>query len=357
MLITRLAAQLCALAPLLAAADSARTQNIILVTADGLRWQEVFRGIDPMLAHEKSAHMDQAETRRKRYWRDTEPERRETLMPFFWKQLAARGLALPNVQVTNPYRVSYPGYSEILTGRVEESIHGNDPIRNPNETVLEFLKRKLGLAKEQVALLASWDTFRAIGEHTEGSIFLNAGYQAIEGPKPSPSLAELSSLQFRMLTPWDNARHDYITYTMALEYLKAARPRVLYISLDETDDWAHDHRYDRVLDAISDFDQFLERLWNTVESMQEYRGRTTLIITSDHGRGGTLADWSNHGKNVAGADRVWLAIAGPDTPATGLSDAGAAQRDIAPTIIKLMGLDPAEYKGATGLPVSAAFGR
>ncbi len=112
-----------------------------------------------------------------------------------------------------------------------------------------------------------------------------------------------------------------------------------------------------MLDAISDFDQFLERLWTTVQSMKEYRGRTTLLVTSDHGRGGTLEDWHGHGSKVQGADRVWMAIIGPDTPATGESSVTAAQRDIAPTMIKLMGLDPAEYKGATGSAIDAAVKR
>lgn len=346
-----------AVLPALVLAAAPRTRNVILVTADGLRWQEVFQGIDPLLAKEKSADMDQADVRRERYWRDTERERREALMPFFWKQLAPRGIVFADVKVTNAYRVSYPGYSEILTGRAEDAIiRNNDPIRNPNETVLEFLKRKLNLTKTQVALFASWDVFRFIGEHTEGSISINAGYQAFEESRVPRSIAELSRLQFHMLTPWDEARHDYITGQMALEYLKAVKPRVLYIAFDETDDWAHDRRYDRVLDAVSELDQFLERLWTTVQRMKEYRGRTTLIVTTDHGRGSTLEDWSSHGAKVPGADRIWLAIAGPDTAATGESTRSRAleQRDIAPIIIQLMSLDPAGYKGATGSPIRAA---
>lgn len=354
--IARICAVLAACSALVSAADAPLTRNIILVTADGLRWQDLFHGMDPLLAHQKSAHMDKAAARRKKYSGDTGRERREALMPFFWKRLAPQGVVLGNVKVTNAYRVSYPGYSEILTGRAEDSIiRGNDPIRNPNETVLEFLKRKLGLTREQVALFASWDVFRHIGEHAEGSITINAGYQAFEGPGVPAPIAELSRLQFHMLSPWDEARHDYITYQMGLEYLKAAHPRVLYIALDETDDWAHDHRYDRVLDAIADFDNFLERLWTTVQSMEEYRGRTTLIVTSDHGRGSTLEDWNTHGAKAQGAERVWLAILGPDTPATGESDAPAGQRDIAPTIIQLMGLDPAGYAGATGSAIGAAM--
>ena len=111
MLIARFGFVFAAFAVLLTAGE---TRNIILVTADGLRWQEVFQGIDPALANQKATHMDKADARRAKYARATARESREALMPFFWKQLAAQGTIIPNVKVTNAYRVSYPGYSEIL---------------------------------------------------------------------------------------------------------------------------------------------------------------------------------------------------------------------------------------------------
>ena len=328
------------------------SHNLILITADGLRWQEVFRGIDPLLTSEKSAGMEKADDRRRKYERPTDEERRQALMPFFWTKIAPQAAVFSNVHVTNQFRVSYPGYSEILTGRAEDNlIRDNSPIRNPNETSLEFLRRKLRLQREQVALFASWETFHQIGEHTEGSIFINAGYQPTELRRPSPLLADLSRIQFDVLTPWDEARHDFITGALALEYMRVAKPRVLFVSFDETDDWAHGHRYDRVLDAIAEFDNFLERLWRTIDSMKEYRGRTTVIITSDHGRGSTVADWNDHGKSVEGAGRVWLAIAGPQTRANVESGEIVEQRDIAPTMIRLMGVDAREYSGTTGKPI------
>jgi hypothetical protein len=332
----------------LLAADPPRTRNIVLVTADGLRWQDLFHGPDPLLAREKAVSMDpaskEADDRRRRF------ATRETLAPFFWNTLAKNGLVLSDVSVTNAYRVSYPGYSEILTGRASDDvIKGNDPIQQPNETVLEFLKRTLAVPSARVALFSSWDHFHYIAEHTPGTIFINAGYQ------DSPASPSLSRLQHIALSPWDEARHDAFTFEMALEYLKSAKPRVLDISFDETDDWAHAKRYDRVLDMISSTDGFLNRLWTTLQSMPEYRNSTTLIVTSDHGRGSTLADWSGHGSKVAGADKIWMAILGPDTPASGEVTTHAEQRDIAPTMIKLLGLNPADYKGATGSPIPAAF--
>lgn len=341
-----------------------KTRAVILVTADGLRWQEIFNGIDARLMNEKSAGMTEqgAPALRDRLWKETPEARREALLPFFWKELAPRGIVLGNVakkssvRVTNAYRVSYPGYSEILTGRTQDDvIRGNDEIRNPTTTVLEFLREKLGLARPQVALFASWDAFHFIGEHTPGTITINAGYEGVPDDA-SPRAKELAALQFAARTPWDEARHDYVTFELALEHLRRAHPRVMHISFDETDDWAHMRRYDRVLEAIQYFDRTLQRLWNTLQSMPEYRDRTTLVVTCDHGRGDTLKDFSDHGAKVEGADQIWLAIAGPDTPARGeaVDAPNFFQRDITPTILELMGVPVGSYAGVQGHVIHAA---
>jgi hypothetical protein len=349
---------------LVSAAAPRETRNIILVTADGLRWQDLFGGLDPVLKDQKSAGMQDGPALYAGLWRPTPEARRESLMPFFWKTLAPRGVLLGNVtkgssvRVTNAFRVSYPGYAEILTGRAQdETIRGNDAIRNPTTTVFEFLRRKLGLASPQVALFASWEMFPLIGEHEPGSITINAGYRKYEGPHASARMRELSALQFEVLTPWTEERHDYITFEMALEYMRVAQPRVLHIAFDETDDWAHEKRYNRVLDAIGYLDRCLEKLWQSVEDSPAYRGKTTLVLTADHGRGATLEDWHGHGKDVAGAEQIWLAIIGPDTPALGEATGApeALQRDIAPTMIELMGADSREYEGVQGKPISLAF--
>jgi len=351
-------------------AQSHRTKNVILFTADGLRWQDLFTGIDPMLANEKTASMEDAKDRRERYWRATPEERRKQLMPFFWNELALRGAILGNVnksssmKVTNAFRVSYPGYAEMLTGHAQDAvIDGNVNFQNPSETVLEFARRKLNLDRSQVALFASWNAFRHIGESKPGTITINAGYQTLEeGGKSGGGLRldgagarmrDLSRGQFLALSPWDEERHDYFTFELAMEYLKAVKPRVLFISFDETDDWAHDKRYDRVLDSIHYFDQCLRELFAMLEAMPEYKGSTSVIVTTDHGRGSMLADWSDHGKKIAGAEQVWMAMAGPDTPAAGeMSNVPEIhQRDIAPTILDLLGIDPAGMKGMAGSPV------
>jgi phosphopentomutase len=207
-----------------------------------------------------------------------------------------------------------------------------------------------------VALFASWSVFRFIGEHQPGSVLLNAGYERAEGS--SPRMRELSELQFRVMSPWDSVRHDYITLEMALEHLRIEKPRVLYIALGETDDWAHDRRYDRTLQTVEYFDRALQQIWEFVEESPDYRGRTSLVITSDHGRGSTIEDWHGHGAKVAGAEQIWAAVYGPDTPARGeISGAEAFQRDVAPTMLDLLGIDYREYKGVLGRPIASARSR
>lgn len=341
-----------------AGAQMRKTQNIVLVTADGLRRQEVFGGIDANLMYRADAGMDKAQALRRKLWAETAEERRQRLMPFLWRRLAPRGVVLGNiekgstVEVTNAYRVSYPGYSELLTCRAQdEQIRGNDPIRNPHQTVLEFLRDKWGLEKEQAALFGSWDTFRFIGESREGAVSINAGYQPAGG---SPRLEELSRVQWEAPTGWDEVRHDYITAEMALEYLKRYKPRVLYVSLGETDDWAHGRRYDRVLEMAQYFDRALERLWETLQSMPEYRDKTTLLAAADHGRGGDGTSWLSHGREVAGAQYIWMAALGPDTPPRGEAANAATvhQRDMSATILALVGLDWREFCGSEyGRPV------
>ena len=343
-----------------------KTRNVILVTADGVRWQDLFTGMDPALMNEKAAGMqeDGAKELRARLWRDTPEARREALAPFLWKEFIPRGVALGNVskgssaKVSNAYSVSYPGYSEILTGRAQDdAIRGNTPIQNPTPTVLEFVREKLRLPKTQVALIGTWDTLMKAAEHTPGAVTANAGLEKLDFPNPSPRMRELDQAQFDIIEPWGGQRCDYTTLEISLEYLRQYKPRLLHIAFGETDEWSHERRYDRVLMSISFLDRSLRKLWSTLESMPEYRGTTTVIFTTDHGRGGTLKDFSDHGDKVAGANQIWMVIAGPDTPKQGekRETREVFQRDISPTILTLLGIDPGLYTGVLGTPVRAAL--
>lgn len=347
-----------------------KTRNVILITLDGARTQEIFGGLDDeifkaVLAKEKKTP-EQSEVY-KRFAGATAEERRQKLMPFFWgtwmKQhgsIAGNRARNSTVQLTNTHRFSYPGYSEILTGQAHDDvINSNDMKRNPYPTVLEFLKERLSLQTPQVAAFTGWDVGPYIATSREGAIVANGGYMAYESS--DPAVKRLNAAQFEALTGWDSVRHDYYTFHFTMAHLASARPRVLYLMLGETDDWAHERRYDRVLQTLALTDAWFKELWTWLQSQDDYRDKTTILITTDHGRGNTPDDWNGHGAKVEGAQYTWIAAIGPDFAQRGeWHDAPTIHpNQIAATMAAVLGADAAFAKSNAnaGKPIAPLLGR
>ncbi|MDA1275031.1 MAG: phosphoglyceromutase [Verrucomicrobia bacterium] len=341
-----------------------RTENVVLITLDGVRVEEMFGGIDMTIL--KSVTKDKPVEKSalyQKYWASTPEERREKLMPFFWSVLmkehgsiAGNRAKGSTVQLTNGHRFSYPGYSEILTGEAhDEVIKSNDKIQNPYPTVLEFLKEQLNLASPQVAAFASWDVMKWIAERTPNTITINAGFEPYD--HPSPEIRMLSMLQHETSTPWDSVRHDVYTHRFAMAHLRAHKPRVLYLSLGETDDWAHDERYDRVLQALERTDLYFSQLWDYLQTDDQYRGKTSLLITTDHGRGIDEKGWGSHSAKLEGAQYIWIAFVSPDSALRGewSNSETLYQNQTAATLCRFLGLDFNASHSKSGKPVSRVF--
>ena len=348
------------LSPAGQAGAARKTENVVLVTLDGARWQEVFSGIDANLlrASGPAAAAVTELPAYKEFVGATAEERRRRLMPFLWTTLtvqhgfiAGDRTARSNVSVTNRLWFSYPGYAEILTGQAHDDvIKSNDPIRNPFPSVLQWIAQKRGWPAASAATFASWGVFNEIAESTAGATFVNAGLRV--NPSKTAEVDRLNAIQQQARTPWANTRHDAFTFAHALEYLKRVHPRLLYIAFDETDDWAHDKHYELVLQMLRQTDAYLQQLWTTLQADPQYRDKTTLIVATDHGRGRTGDDWHKHGKDVPGADEIWLAIFSPDTSRRGVWQGAALfQNQIAATIAERFGLNYREAVSGAGAPI------
>ena len=341
-----------------------KTENLILITLDGLRYQELFGGLDLDVLKATTKGKKVAETKSyKQFWAESPEVRRKKLMPFFWEQwmknygsVAGNPKKGSSVRLSNRLHFSYPGYSEILTGQARDDlITSNDKILNPNPTVLEFLRGKLNLKQKEVAAFASWDVIGFAVQHQSGAVFTNAGYEKYV--HPDQDIQKLSQLQFEMLTPWDTVRHDEVTFKFAMAHLKTYRPRVLYLSLGETDDWAHDKRYDRVLAAILRFDSFFNELWSWLQSDSQYSDKTTILITTDHGRGDIALNWHSHSAQIKDSKNTWLAVVSPDSLLRGEWVGGdpVVMNQIAATLCKFIGLDYSEQNPKAGKPIIQLF--
>lgn len=319
-------------------------RNVLVVTMDGMRWQEIFGGMSAELLTQKEGGVSNAAKVEGRFGGATPEARRQKLMPYLWTAIARVGQVFgdpskgSDARVTNGMRFSYPGYNELLSGFPDPQIDSNDRKPNPNVTVLEWLNGRPGF-HGKIGAFASWELLPWIVNVDRSHLFANG----VGAPIPDARTERERVIdEFSADLPpyWGETRADAPTGFGALEYLKKNRPRVLYVMLGETDEWAHGRRYDLYLDAAWRNDRFIRKLWETSQAMSEYRGRTALILTTDHGRGSTGENWTSHGQKVPESDQIWMAVMGPGVAPLGTrSGLKVTQSQIAATIAMLLGED------------------
>lgn len=327
-----------------AALAQVKSQNVVVVTMDGFRWQEMFGGPDSLLSFETGAKYNTKYVQA-RFWAGSKQERRKKLMPFIWGEIANKGVLLgsrelgSNVNTANIHRFSYPGYNEIFTGFPDSTVNSNNKIPNKNENVFEYLS-KLPEFKGKAASFASWDVFASIFNEKRSGFLVNDGFRDVPG-KLTEKQTELNRLQHELPDLFHGGeRLGVATFHMGLEYMKVNQPRLMHFGLGDTDEFAHAGQYDLYLDAAKKSDDWIRQLWEYIQSNPFYANKTTLIITTDHGRGQAKGGaWKDHGSEIEGADQIWIAAIGPAIRPEGESTRKEQlfQGQIASSIAKLVG--------------------
>lgn len=340
-------------APVEASAEA----RLILIVLDGTRWQDIFRGPDPrLLGDSRFANADLRQAVIDAW--GTGADHGAALMPFFHGLPKQGGVLWGNrdagqcMGLTNGLWFSYPGYNEILTGRADDAhITSNAKLPNPNLGLFEWLNARPGFAGK-VRAYGTWDVFPAIFNAARSGVPVNPGLGSRE-----PT--------------------DTLTMRLAFEAIREGQSRVLFIGLGDSDELAHAGEYDQVLTTLNRDDDFIGEVWRMVGSDPLWRGHTTLIVTTDHGRGeapdgGIAAEgWREHGsarayaldpsdyelkwpQGFAGSDSTWLAAIGPGIrPAP--SDAPClGQNRIAATALTALGFDWRAFDPAIGAPLPFA---
>lgn len=322
--------------------------KVVLVTFDGARWEEVFRGADPAFV-ETLVHPDLREGAQAAY---VAPENRPAaLMPFLHTVIARDGVLLGDrdrgecAKTLNDMWFSYPGYSELLAGKPNADIKENDPILNKDVTVLEWANRSPVLAGK-VDMVGTWTLFPFIVNAERSGVPVNA---AFEGKHPT----------------------DVLTARAGLQLLQQKKPRLLYIAFGDTDEYAHLGDYHAYLAALERGDEYLRQIWEILQADPFYRGQTTLIVTTDHGRGGDAVRWKDHsspryhalwpdyqpeynGIGVPGADDIWIAAMGPAVDrgkAQGYDDSRCArQAQVAKSVVVALGAEASAFSADAAEP-------
>jgi hypothetical protein len=295
--------------------------KLFIITLDGFRWQELFNGADSALLNDKETTPLNS-TIKALYW-DRDPiERRKKLMPFTWNVIAKDGQLYGNrkfqnkVNVSNPYALSYPGYSELLTGSVDLTINSNSKTKNTNSNILELLNGSPAY-KGKVAAFTSWDVFPYILNEQKSSFVINSGFENVKSKEPSIAQKLLNTLQSDVIAEKTATRYDELTYIASKEYIQNNKPSVVFLSFSGTDNAGHENRYDQYLEQANNADRMIGELWRMVQSMPEYAGKTTFMITTDHGRGNLPSNWGRHGLFVPGSGQTWFALLGHNVVPSG----------------------------------------
>ncbi|HTM92207.1 MAG TPA: alkaline phosphatase family protein, partial [Flavisolibacter sp.] len=180
---------------------------------------------------------------------------------------------------------------------------------NGNKNILDELNQTSTYAGK-VAAFTSWELFPYILDKDEKESFvLNSGLQKIEEKNLSAAQSMINSIQQKISDKHVPTRYDELTYIACKEYILRNKPSVVFLSFSGTDNAGHNKRYDQYLQEANNADRMIGELWRLLQSIPDYDGRTTFLITTDHGRG-KKGNWYDHGFFVPGSSQTWYALLG-----------------------------------------------
>jgi hypothetical protein len=285
--------------------DPSRPHSIVLVALDGVRWIDVFHGVEP-------------ERGRSFGFRPSEMLSARELVPNL-SALADGGVAFGDddsvIIAGGPSFVSLPGYLEMLTGRATSCLD-NDCGRVSTPTLADEFAAEPGTGPEDVAVIASWDRLERAAARSPEHLIVSTGRthgSTRDRLRYDPTIEQLLD-RGESDGPEPGSgdfRRDRATGAIALYYLKTRRPRFLFVGLGETDELAHKNDYRGYLAALSAADRTIGEIAAVLSAYEREGRRTTLLITTDHGRG---PDFAGHGSYSADSARVWLIAAGDGIP-------------------------------------------
>jgi hypothetical protein len=245
--------------------------DVILITIDGVRWQEVYGGTDHWRWHGRQM---------------TSRQLLPNLYDYFVDDGVAVGLLTPIV-ASGPNHISLPGYLEITRGHPSFDCQLNSCRPYIDQSVFWFFQHP--------AVFSSWTEIK----------------ETI--PSNSNVYRDVGTDWYR----WDNA-----TELAAISYLDQQTPDFLWVSLGDTDEMGHLNDYPRYIESLQMADIFIGYL------VERYPN-ATFIVTADHGRN---TDFKDHGIDKS-SERVWLMMRGPNVPHRGLVAADSLSlSNVMPTI-------------------------
>lgn len=273
----------------------ARTERVVLVVLDGVRWQDIY-GAAPM--------------------------------PTLRRWMTRDGVGLGGfgeMRASGPAYVSLPGYNEIFSGRTPECQSNHCEARREPTLVDELVD-----AGRDVAVVSSWESIELAASRDPERFPCSTGRLRLHGGRAFDADVLRDGHDADSWPGIGEFRRDALTARVALDVLSTSAPRFVFVGLGEPDEYAHRGDVDGYFDALRAADAVLADIEARVDA------RTSIFVTTDHGRNAAFRD---HGGGWPESGRVWLVAKGGAVPRRGVSaSSGHRLADIAPTIRALLGI-------------------
>ena len=282
-----------------AAALEYQTKNVFLVVIDGVRNDEAF---------DDSTHQ---------------------YIPHIWNNLRPMGTVYSEFYSTT---ITYTtaGHETMLSGvRYNYPNAGAEPCepyRPRFPTVFEYYRKANNvpqlktwgiLGKENLSSL-DYSLYPGYGSPYKGSVVFEAG-------------------------------DDTVTMNLLNDTIQRDHPSLVLLNLRDVDVRGHIGVWERYLAAISLADSLVWDLWVRIEDDPTYQGKTTMFITTDHGRHDDMhGGFSEHGGTDHGVEHLLFLALGPDIKQDTVITDRRDPVDIAPTIGELLGFETPFVEG-TGM--------
>jgi arylsulfatase A-like enzyme len=123
----------------------------------------------------------------------------------------------------------------------------------------------------------------------------------------------------------------------------------------DSDEFGHLNRYREYTDSLLRYDRWIAELREALDEMGEYGRNTSIVVTTDHGRGRSFF-WAAHGPNYSNSFRTWAAVIPSDRNRVELkvhrrNSREYSQLDIRPTLEQLLGIAPSRRSADTVRPL------
>ena len=216
-----------------------------------------------------------------------------------------------------------PGHAAITTG-VYENLDNSGLEVPKNPSIFQCWSEQYGTTDNETWVIASKDKLESLGNCTLSS------WQDKHLPKTHCGVNGAGQLS--------GYQDDSSTVAQGLNILATHHPRMTLINLREPDFSGHTGNWDAYIEGLMKSDDYVQQIVDFLQSDPFYAGKTTIFITSDHGRhlDGVSGGFAHHGDDCDGCRDLGLLVIGPDFKQGEEVTTPYNQIDIPATIARLM---------------------